>query len=332
MTTYRLFGAETSPYSRKVESCLKFKGVDFETVSRSRANEEEFKSYAKVASVPLLVSGDKALGQDSTVLLATLEKQHPKPTILPDDPTLLSLALILEDYADEWLNKCMFQQRWSKSPDRQQAARRVLAQLYDGKPPRTRKAMQEQIASRMLERLSLVGADSENWNTLETSYRRFALRLNTHLKEHLFIFGGQPTVADFALAAQFDQMMQDPSPSTWMKDHAPFVVSWCEMMADPKASGGFASYEDLKPTLLPIFEGEVAKTYLPWAAANAASASREKSKFSVTLVDGLFEQKTQRYAGRAFDSVRKNVKSHLENETLAEFLEECGAARFFQTK
>ena len=42
MTAYRLFGAETSPYSIKVRSFLRYKGVDFEWIGRSKATEEEF--------------------------------------------------------------------------------------------------------------------------------------------------------------------------------------------------------------------------------------------------------------------------------------------------
>lgn len=329
MTDYRLFGAETSPYSLKVKSCLKFKGLEFDWVSRSRDHEDEFQSHAKVPSVPLLLSDGKPLSQDSSIILATLQTDHPTPSILPEDEACAALSLILEDYGDEWLNKCMFQQRWSQMPDREQASRRVLSQLYNGKPPRTRKAIQKQIADRMMERLSLVGADSDNWNTLETSYRRFALRLNTHLKEHLFIFGGHPTSADFALAAQFQQMLQDPTPAAWMADHAPFIVAWAQNMEDPKVGGPFATLEELAPTLKPLFDGEIAKTYLPWATANLASASRKKGKFSVTLDDGLFEQKTQRYAARAFESVRTSLSKQSDNTALRELLEATGSARFF---
>ncbi|MEQ9314933.1 MAG: glutathione S-transferase N-terminal domain-containing protein, partial [Henriciella sp.] len=70
MTAYRLFGADTSPYSLKVRSFLKYKGVDFEWIGRSAATEEEFQSFAKVPTVPLLVSPNKAPNQDSTDILS----------------------------------------------------------------------------------------------------------------------------------------------------------------------------------------------------------------------------------------------------------------------
>lgn len=329
MAAYRLFGAETSPYSLKVRSALRYKGLAFDWVSRSVSNEAEFRKSAATPTVPLLLSPDHAPAQDSTLILAALNAAHPEPEAVPEEPACAALALILEDYGDEWLNKCMFQQRWGQQPDRDAAALRVLIQLNDGKRPRAFKAPAKQIASRMLARLSLVGAEPENAATLESSYRRFALRLNTHLQNHLFIFGGRPSAADFAIAAQLQQMLTDPTPATWLKDRAPFVTAWCEHMQDPKASGPFQPLDELAATLLPVFEGEVARTYLPWAFVNAASASRDKKRFSVTFEDGLFEQATQSYAARAFAAVRAEAAARMGDPALPAFLDAAGARTYF---
>ena len=318
MTNYRLFGADTSPYSLKVKAFLTYKELPFEWITRSRSNEAEFQANAQaIATVPLLVSPTRPVSQDSTAMLAAIEADHPEPSSVPDDPACAMLALILEDYADEWVNKCMFQQRWGQSPDREAAALRVLAQLYDGKPPRARKAPQKQIVERMTARLSLVGAEVDNSETLDASWRRFALCLNEHLKNHLCLFGGRPSVADFALAAQFQQMLLDPTPGKWLRDRAPFVATWCAFMEAPQAGGPFA----------PLFERELSATYLPWASANAASASRNRKRFSVTLADGAFEQGTQLYAARAFKSLRSAVSATAEDEALKDFLERTGAHR-----
>jgi hypothetical protein len=238
------------------------------------------------------------------------------------------LSLVLEDYGDEWLNKCMFQQRWGQSPDREAAALRVLTQLYDGKLPRARKAPQKQIAERMADRLPLVGAEAENWETLENSWRRFAGLLNDHLKDHLFLFGGRPSVADFAIAAQFQQMLLDPTPGAWLQDRAPFLVAWCEHMEGPHAGGPFEDLTALGETLAPLFKDELSVTYLPWASANTASASRNKKRFSATLGDGIFEQSTQRYAARAFRAVRAAFAKSADNAPLQDFLEATAAKKY----
>lgn len=329
MSTYRLFGAETSPYSLKVRSFLRYKGIDFEWIGRSKETEAAFREFARLPTVPLLVFPARPPSQDTTAMLAALEADHAEPSTIPDDPACAALALILEDYADEWLNKCMFQQRWGQMPDKKTAALRVLTQLNGGKTPRTRKKAMAQIAERMSEKLELVGAQSENWETLQTSARRFILRLNSHLEKHLFLFGGRPSAADFALAGQLQQMLLDPTPGEWMRERAPFVTAWCEFMEEPRAGGPFLPLDELSDTLIALFSGEISKTYLPWAAANMASASRRKKRFSVTLEDGLFEQSTQRYAALAFRTIKKALKAQAETESLAAFLGEAEAQNYF---
>ena len=332
MSAYRLFGAETSPYSLKVRAFLRYKGVDFEWITRSRETETDFRALARLATVPLLVSPDRPVSQDSTRMLLALETAHPEPSAVPDDAALAAISAILEDFGDEWLNKCMFQQRWAKKPDRDQAGLRALVQLNDGKRPRAWKAPATQVADRMADRLPLVGASADNWPALEASWRRFALDLNAHLKDHLFIFGGHPAFADFSLAAQFQQMLMDPTPAEWLKDRAPFVVAWCENMADPKAGGPFAAPADLEPTLAPLLAGEVAKTYLPWANANAAAVRVGSRHFSVTLAEGAFEQSAQKHAAASFGGVRRFVSRALNTSTaLQVLLGETHCLNFFRT-
>jgi len=331
MPAYRLFGAETSPYSLKVRAFLRYKDVDFEWVTRSRDTETDFRALARLATVPLLVSPDRPVSQESTRMLFALEASHPEPSATPDDAALAALSLILEDFGDEWLNKCMFQQRWGNTPDRDQAGLRALVQLSGGKRPRAWKAPSVQITERMADRLPLVGAAQENWPVLDASWRRFALNLNAHLKEHLFLFGGRPAFADFSIAAQFQQMLLDPTPAEWLKDRAPFVVAWCEHMDDPKAGGPFAALADLGSTLAPLFAEDVAKTYLPWAKANAEAIRKSSGQVSVTLDDGTFGQSAQKHAAEAFAAVGRQVSRTLKDSTaLGDFLAAAGCLNFFQ--
>ncbi|MEM5515529.1 glutathione S-transferase family protein [Henriciella sp. AS95] len=329
MTAYRLFGAETSPYSAKVRSFLKYKGVDFEWIGRSSATEEEFQSFAKVPTVPLLVSPNRAPNQDSTDILSLVENDISDPSCVPDDPACAVLALILEDYADEWLNKAMFLYRWGAKPDREEAADRTMDQLFSGKLPRAKKKTRDQIVKRMRERLPLVGVEKKNEKSLKTSAERFITLLNAHLENNLFIFGGRPSVADFALAGQLSQMLLDPTPGEYLRKSAPFVTAWCEFMDAPKAGAPFKTLEELEPTLLPLFADEVAQTYLPWADANLDANQSKNDRMSVKIEKKAFEQVTQRYAATSFKSVQKAVRRLSDNETLSAFLDKAGASAFF---
>ena len=327
MANYRLFGAETSPYSEKVRAALRYKGVDFDWVSRSVKTEADFQALAQVPTVPLLISPEAVASQDSTAMLAGLEAAHPEPSTVPDDPACAALSLILEDYGDEWLNKAMFNERWSQSPDQEAAAQRLLEQLFAGHPPASRAEEVEKIVDRMAGRLPLVGAGGTNGDILRASFHSFTGLLDTHLKETLYIFGGRPAAADFSLAAQYRQMLSDPTPGEWLRDRAPFVPEWCEMMQAPKANDGFKSLGELRETLLPLFKDDVAKSYLVWAAANSENASKRRKKLSVKIKGKAFEQDTQKYAAKAFKSVKKAISKMKSPDGLDDFLKEAGMAK-----
>ena len=325
MSAYRLFGAETSPYSVKVRSFLRYKGVDFEWVGRSSATEDEFQALASVPTVPLLVSPNRPTNQDSTSIIATLEADFAEPSAVPDDPACAALALILEDYADEWLNKLMFFNRWGQKPDRDVAGDRTMAQLLDGKLPRAKKKTRDQIIKRMRDRLPMVGIEKKNEKILKPSFERFFTLLNAHLEQTLFLFGGRPSAADFALAGQVGQLLMDPTPNDWLQANAPFVVAWSEFMDAPKAGGPFKPLNELEETLLPLFRDEVAATYMPWARANMDAATRKADRTKVKLDGKAYEQITQHYAARAYRAVIKALDNAKNAPGLDTFLDTSGA-------
>jgi len=326
MANYRLFGAETSPYSEKVRAALRYKGLEFDWVPRSVKTEADFQALAQVPTVPLLISPEAVASQDSTAMLASLELEHPEPSTVPDDPACAALSLVLEDYGDEWLNKAMFNERWGQSPDQEAAAQRLLEQLFAGNPPASRAEEVSKIVDRMAGRLPLVGAGGTNGDLLKTSFHRFAELLDAHLKETLYIFGGRPSAADLSLAAQFRQLLSDPTPGEWLRDRAPFVTEWCEMMESPKANDGFKPLAELRETLLPLFRDEVARTYLAWAATNSENASKRRKKLKVEIDGKEFEQDTQKYAAKAFKSVKKAIAKMKSPDGLDDFLKEAGMA------
>ncbi|MEM9740150.1 MAG: glutathione S-transferase domain-containing protein, partial [Pseudomonadota bacterium] len=207
--------------------------------------------------------------------------------------------------------------------DKGAAAQRLLEQLFAGHPPASRKEDVTKIVERMVDRLPLVGAGGSNGEILRASFQTFTRLLDTHLKGTLYIFGERPTAADFSLAAQYRQMLSDPTPGEWLRDRAPFVAEWCAMMEFPKANGSFKSLAELQETLLPLFKEDVAPTYLTWAAANSDNASKRRKKLKVKINGKAFEQDTQKYAAKAFKSVKKALSKMKSPEGLDEFFKEA---------
>jgi glutathione S-transferase len=83
-TPYRVFGAELSPYSVKVRSYFRYKGIPHQWIIRDMSNMAEFQKYAKLPLIPLVITPEDEGIQDSTPILEKLEALFPEPSIHPD--------------------------------------------------------------------------------------------------------------------------------------------------------------------------------------------------------------------------------------------------------
>jgi glutathione S-transferase len=322
---FRLYGAELSPYSVKVRSYLRYKSLPFEWLPRSQARQEEFARYAKLPLIPVLVDADDTALQDSTPIIEKLDVQFPQPSITPEEPALAFVSALLEDYADEWLNKAMFHYRWSYPEDQESAARRTTDMIFDGaeKP----QGIEEAVRTRMIGRLYHVGSSPETAALIEGSYTRLLALLEAFLGDRAYLFGGRPSLADFGLAGQLAQLLSDPTPGTLMRAHAPNVVRWVERMENPQAEGVFASFASLRDALGDLLRGEIAGAYLVWMAANARAVADDASGVGVEIAGTMFTQKPQRYAAKAFAELKRK-RALVDDAALAALLEETGCEAF----
>ncbi len=321
---YRLFGADTSPYSLKVRSYLSYKSVPFSFVSRNVANEEEFTKLSRSAAMPLLVSPEGAVSQDSSFILRMVEANKPTPYATPKDPRCQFLSEVLEDYADEWLNKAMFHYRWSRASDAKPASARHAEQLFGGAPVENAAAIEKQIAKSMASRLKTIGSTKKNGEVIEASFERFVTLLNAHLEHHLFIFGGHPAMADFALAGQLIQMMSDPTPGAFIREKAPFVTAWCEFMEDPRSGDPFESFETLEDTLLPLIRDEVAVTWLPWALANREALAKKRKTVAPMLAGKEYKQSAQSHSAATFAYITEGANAMMRHDGGPDLLAKTG--------
>jgi len=318
---FRLYGAELSPYSVKVRSYLRFKGLEFQWLERSNARLEEFSRYAKLPLAPILVDAEENALQDSTPMIEALDAQFPEPSITPDDEALAFVAALLEDYADEWLNKAMFHYRWSYPDDQQSAAKRIVDMLFEG--AEAPEGTEEAVRTRMIGRLHHVGSSPETAALIEGSFTRLIGLLEAALQGRAYLFGGRPTLADFGLAAQLKQLLSDPTPGALLKAQAPGVVAWVQRMEHPRAEAAFEPLEALRGPLTELLRAEVAGAYLTWMAANAQAVDADAPGVSIEIGGAAFVQKPQRYAAKSFAELRRK-RAEVQSEALAALLAETG--------
>ena len=77
------FGSELSPYSVKVRSYFRYKGLPHEWIPRSPAVQAEFQKYAKLPLVPLVVTPEGEGVQDSTPIIERFEASRQEPSATP---------------------------------------------------------------------------------------------------------------------------------------------------------------------------------------------------------------------------------------------------------
>src|SRR5262245_35494046 len=259
---YRIFGSELSPYSVKVRSYFRYKGLAHEWLLRSPANQAEFQKYAKLPLVPLVVTPPNERGvcegvQDSTPIIERFEAVKPEPSILPDDKMLAFLSAFIEEYGDEWGNKWMFSYRWAYQPDCWATAERIAQQMMGAQGTLAVAQARAAVAERMTGRLGFVGSNAATRPLIEASFKRTMEILNAHLATRPYLLGGRPALADFGLWGQFYELATDPTPGAIMRASAPHVMAWVARMVTPKAEGSFEAWPALASGLMPLLCEEV---------------------------------------------------------------------------
>jgi glutathione S-transferase len=318
---FRLFGAELSPYSVKVRSYLRFKGLEFEWLERSNARLEEFSRYAKLPLAPLLVDANETALQDSTPMIEAIEREFPEPSVVPPDADLGFVAALLEDYADEWLNKAMFHYRWSYPDDQSSAAKRIVDMLFEG--AEAPEGVEDAVKTRMIGRLHHVGSSADTAPLIEGSFTRVLALLQELLGSRPYLFGGRPSMADFGLAGQLRQLLSDPTPGALLRAQAPALVGWIERMEHPRIEGDFVAIDELRAPLTALLREEVAGAYLQWMGANADAVASDAPLVSVEIAGALFTQKPQRYAAKALAELQRK-RAMVQSESLTALLVATG--------
>ncbi len=323
-TPYRIFGLEASPYSVKVRSYFRYKRIAHQWVVRDQSAMAEFQRLAKLPLVPLVVTPEGEVLQDSTPILEAVEKRHPEPALQPRDGTLAFLSALIEEYSDEWANKPMFHYRWTYEDDQRSAAERIARENLPG-------ASDEQVASaagairkRMVPRLEFVGSSKATRGVIEGSFERQLRILEPHLSERSFLFGGRPALADFGLFGQLYQCATDPTPARLMQERAKHVLRWIERMLDPRAEGEFEPWATLEPTLFPLLRDEVGAIFLPWSTANARALEKAEPGFEVTLAGEPFAQAPQKYHAKSLAALRAHHAAVADRSALDPILERAG--------
>lgn len=280
---YRLFGADVSYYSAKVDAWLAYKRIPHR---RELATREVFacEILPRVGYpvIPVLVTPDGATLQDTSEMIDALEAAHPEPPTLPTDAAGRFLCLLFELLCDEWIKVPALHYRWHYDADF--AADEFGRNNDPALPPARQRDIGRKIAARFSGWCTPLGVCAATMPAIEADYRALLSLLDAHFAHWPTLLGGAPSLCDFALYGPLHaHMLRDPHAGALMRALAPQVVRYLEALrAVPAAARLDGELGALPATLLPVLR-LLLRDYVPILVAQhqamqawlAATTTRE---------------------------------------------------------
>ncbi len=255
---YHVHGIELSPYSVKVRSYFRYKGIPHRWIPRSLDADGEYQKFAKLPLVPLVVTPKNEGIQDSTPIIEAVDALHPEPSIHPADPVARFVSVLLEEFGDEWGNKWMFHYRWAREADVLSAAGRIARSMMPTADDAQLANGTAMVRERMVPRVSFVGSNPVTAPQIEDSFRDTLAILEPHLANREYLFGNRPAFGDFAMWGQLYNAWTDPTPGGLINATTPNLLAWIHRMLWPRAEGDFEPWSSLAPTLTPLLSARSA--------------------------------------------------------------------------
>ena len=332
----KVFGNVGSPYTQKILALLRYRNIPY-TVSWGDVVQNLSLldiDPPKPVLLPTMVfsNGDKIIAgnnkkiakTDTTPIIRELEDIYESKSVIPLSPVLNFLNYLLEDFADEWTTKYMFHYRWYFDEDAENAKKMLVLQHKINIDDESMKQFSDIIANRQINRLWVVGSNSDTANLIDQSYKRYLSLMEKHLKYLPFMFGQRPSSSDFALYGQLTQLVGfDPTPRNIAYKISPRTVSWVNIMSDLSGlhdTGGIGEFfgvqnkeadnnklnyfenndngwidnDEIPDSLIELFN-EVGKVYIPCLIANAKAFENGDDIWETSIDGSIWKQKTFPY-------------------------------------
>lgn len=262
--TYQLLGADISYYTGKARAYLRYKDIPFEEVQATRdVYLKVILPRTGVAMMPVLVSPDDIVVQDTSDIIDFLEERFPTPSIYPSTPRQGTVARLFELYGDEWLVIPAMYYRWIHNTEA------MYVEFGKVSRPDLSEAEQIEVGRETCKpfkgALPVLGVTEPMYQAVEASYEQLLRDLDAHFSVYPYLLGTRPSIGDFGLMGPlYAHQYRDPASGEIMKRIAPNVAKWVERMnaPDPK-SGSFLPDDEVPETLYPVLRRMIEEQFPP---------------------------------------------------------------------
>jgi glutathione S-transferase len=299
---YILYGSRRSFFTAKVENMLRFLDLPYELVEKQPHDGSDIEKRADCGAIPLLRTPEDWVIWDSTPIAQLLDGRFRDQPLVPGTPVQRVATRLLEDWVDEWFTRPAMYTRWN-FPESVEAvfgggaARALLGKSFFDLTAEERSMVRpvidqmEPFRKMMAERAAPRGAMTlETGKDIPEWFGAFLEHLASHLKQHPFLLGERPCVADFALNGGLQaHFVYDPWPRRFVEERAPSVIEYAERCWNAKAgAAGWLPEDRLPESWSPFFE-EIEARYLRFLLANRESLAAGDEEFTIDLGHGEVE-------------------------------------------
>lgn len=293
-----LYGSTISYFTGKLEAALRYKEIDYRLEPmRSQAQRGLIPQATGVFQMPAFQLEDGRWLTDSTLILQWLDQAYPAYPLLPQDPVLRFVSLLLEDYADEWLWRPAMHYRWHYAPDAARLSRHISQELLSDMPG---PLWLKQFFVRRRQRRLFTAGDGVSAHTqahVEGIYLGTLTALEAMFANRPFMLGARPSLVDIGFfGPMFRHFSQDPTAAALMQERAPHTQAWVDRMWASRGSQMQGDWVRVLPQDFAPLLREVGQAYMPYLLANAQAVAQGHKRFNVTIQGCAYQQvRTSRY-------------------------------------
>lgn len=315
---YRIYGAEPSYFTRKVEGFFRYMDVPYELHFKTPGNTNVLEDRAGTHVIPVVETPEDWMLWDSTPIGKLMNDRFPDHPIIPPTPAQKITCLVFENWFDEWFTRPALHYRWNFQETADARGRAIAANLILGvaeadltveQGEAAWKAGQAIAANFGARATAARGAGQEHASEIESRFETFLDLMEEHFRRHSFLMGDRPCLADFTLlGAMKAHFGIDPAALRVMRDRGPGMLSFMELLWDMKSSEeAWLEDDEIPETLAPLIDEMMARFHVQLAANRTALADAAEA-FEVDLGFGTTRFSTNAYEEKA----RLDVKDELD--------------------
>lgn len=273
---YLVFGLDQSYFTRKMTGYLDYKGIPW-ALRRSAGTQPELLASGWPGGIPPVATPDGTLMWDSTAMIHHLEERFPEPSVLPPDPVSRFLCYVVEDVADEWLYRTAVGSRWFFAENHSVGGYELARDMSVGTALSCDDAygMIGAYVRSSCPPLGVTAETIQSW--IDEVLKPWLRTLGAHFATRPFLFGGRPSLADFAIfGGSAAHYVNDPLCRRWTEAEGPALVAHTHRLIEPDAQsfGDWSKPGDVPDTLIAVL-ADFGRLYLPWVSRATVDGSAD---------------------------------------------------------